>query len=281
MTMFTILAALLLMYSSLDTSTFWASQYAPGVMERVVAYRNLRPAVVEVTGYIAVISCAELGNVWWLRPAGSSIPFEPYQVADCSGHANTTAWMQRNNIQVELDYPTAKRFNTVGRGLKMERLTMNCEINGISLSLPYDAPRLAVNNVDGEMYISERLNNSEFDYWIVFRREPDDDTLYLSAVAPSLIDKDLLAKFRADNNNDDEAVAIDVASYGIVAQIGWCSGDDADAVLRYAQQVASAVSALFGFVMDAPQNQVGSTGWDFLAGDVMAGLRRQEQAVTL
>ena len=118
-------AALIALLLTLRTETFWASQYAPGVMERVVEYRirnhSLPDSTVEPVGYIAVIDCAEIGNVWWLRPADSSLLFMPFQVADCSGHAATTAWMQRNNIQVELEYKWAVAFGTVGHGLLMER----------------------------------------------------------------------------------------------------------------------------------------------------------------
>jgi len=32
-----------------------------------------------------------------------------------------------------------------------------------------------------------------------------------------------------------------------------------------------------GFAMDRPQNAIGSTGWDFLKGDITAGLRRYSE----
>jgi hypothetical protein len=34
---------------------------------------------------------------------------------------------------------------------------------------------------------------------------------------------------------------------------------------------------MFGFNMDSPKNGIGSTGWDLLRGDVMAGLRRYSE----
>jgi hypothetical protein len=31
----------------------------------------------------------------------------------------------------------------------------------------------------------------------------------------------------------------------------------------------------FGFAMDQAQNRIGSTGWDLIKGDLLAGLNRQ------
>jgi len=33
----------------------------------------------------------------------------------------------------------------------------------------------------------------------------------------------------------------------------------------------------FGFMMDKPINRIGSTGWDFIKGDINAGLKRIDQ----
>jgi hypothetical protein len=111
---------------------FWASQYAPGVMERVVEWRErhgqLLDSTVEPVGFIAVRDCDEIGNIWWLRQADSSSYFLPFQVADCSGHKTTTEWMTRNNIQVELSYPLAVFYRTVGHGFLMERCYEHCHI---------------------------------------------------------------------------------------------------------------------------------------------------------
>ena len=42
-------------------------------------------------------------------------------VVDCSGSREMISWMIRNNILVELDYETAKRWETVSRGIEIER----------------------------------------------------------------------------------------------------------------------------------------------------------------
>lgn len=102
----------------------WASQYAPGRMEEVIRVRQTRATAMPlpadlpaVDGYIAVLDCAEIGQVWYLRH-GRAI--ESFLVVDCAGDAETRAWMQRNGIHVEVDADTAARWGVVGRGAQVE-----------------------------------------------------------------------------------------------------------------------------------------------------------------
>lgn len=105
----------------------WASQYAPGVMERVIAVRQVpgRTAhdlpidLPQVDGYVATADCNEIGTILWLRPIGQE-QWESFLVADCAG-ADSYGWMVNNNILVEVDYETAVRWDTVGRGQRIER----------------------------------------------------------------------------------------------------------------------------------------------------------------
>jgi hypothetical protein len=97
-----------------------ASQYAPGVMERTVAIRqsgrtahHLPQQLPPHDGYIAVLDCQRIGEVWTVHYRGI---VERLLVADCSGHAETSAWMSRNRIVGEVDYETARRWGVVGRG---------------------------------------------------------------------------------------------------------------------------------------------------------------------
>lgn len=126
----TLLASLVLIGSFLagqtaghDCSTGVASQYAPGVMERVVRVRqagrtarNLPRELPAVDGFVAAERCADIGQVWTVMH-GERV--ERMLVADCSGHASTTRWMQRNNILVEVDGATARRWGVVGRGARV------------------------------------------------------------------------------------------------------------------------------------------------------------------
>lgn len=103
----------------------WASQYSLGVMERVVKYQQRRerlPSDVSCfDGFVAIQSCSNVGKIYLIRPLGS-LRWERFIAADCSGSATTSAWMVRNNILVEVDYKTALRWRTVGRGIKIELL---------------------------------------------------------------------------------------------------------------------------------------------------------------
>lgn len=103
--------------------TGWASQYAPGKMESVVAVRQAGrtahdlPTILPPTdGYIAVLDCAHIGEIWHIEHAGI---VESFLVVDCAGHTATRQWMTRNNILVEVDYETAVRWQTVGRGARI------------------------------------------------------------------------------------------------------------------------------------------------------------------
>jgi hypothetical protein len=107
-----------------------ASQYSPGVMERTIAVRQRgRTAYTVPTdlsrydGFIAMESRKQLGNEYYLRPVGTE-QWELFLVVDCSGHSSTSAWMKRNNIIAEVDYETAKRWGTIGKGIEIELAVM-------------------------------------------------------------------------------------------------------------------------------------------------------------
>jgi len=90
-----------------------ASQYALGVMPRTVSnqqgYGHLPTVLPEVDGYVAAVSCAEIGNIVYLRPQGT-LRWEKFLIADCSGHAETTRWMITKGIPYELGGETVKRW---------------------------------------------------------------------------------------------------------------------------------------------------------------------------
>lgn len=101
-----------------------ASQYAPGVMERVAVYRQtkptaypLPPTLPQTAGMIAVLECEHIGETWLLRHDGI---IESFLVVDCAGDAATREWMLRGNVIVEVDGATAERWGVVGRGADVE-----------------------------------------------------------------------------------------------------------------------------------------------------------------
>lgn len=120
--MLPILIALALIASQ-DCEVGVLSQYSIAATERVIANRSVphRTAYTlpdnwrEYDILVAVDSCKRLGEtgvVMWREHRGTYIVF------DCSGHASTSAWMRRNNIIGEVDAATAKRWNSIGRGMK-------------------------------------------------------------------------------------------------------------------------------------------------------------------
>ena len=122
-----------LLLSSLVFLTGTASQYAPDMMEKVVANRqagrtahHLPDPLPEVDGYAAVLDCEEIGSVWLVRPRGGE--WERFLVADCAGPQLRAdgltggEWMRANGVLLEVDYRTAVRWNTVGRGIGVEVL---------------------------------------------------------------------------------------------------------------------------------------------------------------
>jgi len=118
------------------TLTGWASQYAPGVMARVIATRqagltarDLPLDLPPVDGYVAARYPDDIGRVVLLRPATQGREtWERFLVVDCAGRSDRResdglsglAWMLRYNILVEVDYETAVRWGTVGRGMRVE-----------------------------------------------------------------------------------------------------------------------------------------------------------------
>jgi len=115
--------------------TGWASQYGPGVAERVIAVRQggrtaatLPANLPEVDGFIAVRECPDIGGIWLLRPEGAQT-WERFLVIDCASRSDHQSeqdprsgweWMVGGGIVAEVDFETAKRWGTIGRGIRVE-----------------------------------------------------------------------------------------------------------------------------------------------------------------
>ena len=110
-----------------------ASQYGGGVAERTIAVRQAVPPRVsmplpqelpETDGYLAVLECEHIGEVWWLRNVKTG-DVRSFLVIDCSGHAATRNWMLRGNIIGEIDWQSALAWDTVGYGIEVERVLLS------------------------------------------------------------------------------------------------------------------------------------------------------------
>ncbi len=145
----------------------------------------------------------------------------------------------------------------------------------------------------GGKWISQKCNNGEFDYWFVMSLINWEDSVgeqeaeevgakynvSLKVISPSeFVDKEgALRSSGIDQSWDelDEKMQVElIESYSGGAQIFSENGNNFRKLFKAAREKAYTSEMLFGFVMDKPQNAIGSTGWDFLKGDIMAGLTR-------
>jgi len=83
-----------------------------------------------VDGFIAVAEREDIGRLFYLRPQGRD-EWELFLAADCAGIADGGySWMKRNRILAEVDYATALRWGTVGRGIRVEMMRAPVERRG-------------------------------------------------------------------------------------------------------------------------------------------------------
>ena len=87
------------------------------------------------------------------------------------------------------------------------------------------------------------------------------------------------------SRDDFKALPLDgqlqiLAETGLAAHLWQQSGNNKRTLLNQAREELSKIQVMFGFYMDRYQNQIGDTGWDWIRGNLMAGMkRRQSQAV--
>lgn len=82
--------------------------YAPWLMEATAEYRGL--SLDGYLGGVSVISCGEIGNSVWLKRPGY-LWEGPYLVADCSRRNDMEGQVRFANLNVEVDFDTAVRWN--------------------------------------------------------------------------------------------------------------------------------------------------------------------------
>ena len=145
--------------------------------------------------------------------------------------------------------------------------------------------------VYGGKFISQKLNNGDFDYWLVIEvlnwQEATGETnqgtynVSISAVAPSKVpETEMKRAFESCGNETTDATPssetkVEVLhQYGIYASLYNQNGNNLRKLLQEAKQEAQKINMLFGFYMDGPENKIGSTGWDLIKGDLNAALKR-------
>lgn len=130
--------------------------------------------------------------------------------------------------------------------------------------------------------VSRRLNNGDWDYWIVLEVVnmgeacgddfPHKYMVGLSAVSPEAAGPEKVARAIEDLNigdDPDEMVKVEgLHEYGVCARLWSDSGNNARVLMQEARRQADFIELLFGFAMDKPQNRLGHNGWDLIKGDI-------------
>ena len=144
----------------------------------------------------------------------------------------------------------------------------------------------------GGKWISNKQNNSEIDYWFVIElcniKEIDNKSKYgvtLSVISPEMAENEIESALNSwglesipDNltQSHKEMFLCDLLhSYGVFAPISTEYGNNWRKLLKETKKEAKLVEILFGFYMDKSVNAIGSNGWDFLKGDILAGIYKE------
>lgn len=150
----------------------------------------------------------------------------------------------------------------------------------------------------GGKFISRKLNNGDFDYWLVMEivnwpeaigeREASElgatYNVTLSAVSPAEAGADNLRSAMQccgiDETPTDPITQVELLhEYGISSPVWSENGNNLRRLMRESRRHADTMGdMLFGFAMDAPKNRLGTTGWECLRGDILAPLRRMDDS---
>lgn len=144
-----------------------------------------------------------------------------------------------------------------------------------------------------QRHISPRFNNGDWNYYLIIHtinvHEMSGDktqqkyNIYVDAVSPTAARKYVKRAMEAYGLEATEKLtyrqkALFLHEYGISATLYQAQGNNLNKLLKDARKEAYLIQSFtFGFRMDNTQNMIGSTGWDFIKGDIDAGLRRRRK----
>lgn len=138
----------------------------------------------------------------------------------------------------------------------------------------------------GGTWLSQKLNNGEFDYWLAIKvmnwedatgEKPDGNTynVELLSVSPSEAGPENIKQAFGCCGMDDDSLLNNpvcqcdaLLSYGVYAHLWSADGKNIHKLMRAAREQALLASSLYGFYMDRVQNRIGDSGWDFQRGDI-------------
>jgi hypothetical protein len=133
----------------------------------------------------------------------------------------------------------------------------------------------------GGKFVSKKLNNGDFDYWLVIDVinmydvliDEDQDKYFVSiqAVSPESVGDEklnhVLRNMAINDNWDKDLVQVEALSeYGIYAVLWKKSGNNINQLIKAAHYEANLIEMLFGFYMDRRENRIGQTGWGLIRG---------------
>ena len=112
----------------------WCSQYAPGVMDTVIANRQdwgqIPFDLSAWDGFVAVPDCEDIGQTYYIRQLNATNrQWLRVLAVDCAGKYDRQSdddarsgyeWMRDNGIAFEVGYETASRWERVGQGIRCE-----------------------------------------------------------------------------------------------------------------------------------------------------------------
>lgn len=133
-------------------------------------------------------------------------------------------------------------------------------------------------------YLTKTFNNGDFDYKLAIKvinlKEYDDNfkvnyQVEILAVSPQgateknlkqAIDSMGMDEEDLKNLKDFEYEAL--ITYGVYATLQVYNGNNLSELMKDARKELNVINMLFGFYMDKTCNALGSTGWDFITGEI-------------
>lgn len=139
----------------------------------------------------------------------------------------------------------------------------------------------------GGKWITKKLNNGDFDYWLVIEfinmyeaigdKTTDKYTAQITAVSPKAAGwKNIKSALRCCDlklkdfkpEHKEKIIIEALSDYGLSAPLDSFSGNNYKTVMKKARQSLDCIAGMFGFFMDGSKNRLGHNGWDFIAGDL-------------
>lgn len=138
----------------------------------------------------------------------------------------------------------------------------------------------------GGKFVSKRLNNGDFDYYLVLDvinwhdatgdESQDKYNVSIQAVSPMAAGEEKVNQALGSMGlSDDQMTQYEnepliqveaLVTYGIFAQLYTANGNNLNEMLKTARREADLIHGLFGFYMDRPENGLGQNGWQLIRG---------------